>query len=243
MKRAASRGLSDRPLDSFGGRLPCYLNYIGRFFSYWQGRFAACAFAGGFLEIERPWNSWGVAPNPTRELRPLTPQGTLSLDPFFASRLERASQRNRYRSNYRPQCLCQENRHPYRTRHIPQSKPSHQHRRNLQNLPQRRRDHPHKHPADNHRCHPEHPRQTQRPPQRIMQCRQHQSAKQRQPHHPRRRGVQQVLYPRGQVQHAPYAADCDRHRRAAHQPDEDGKHAIQSASPLLSPCPPDIRSA
>ena len=34
----------DRPLDSFGGRLPCYLNYIGRFFSYWQGRFAACAF-------------------------------------------------------------------------------------------------------------------------------------------------------------------------------------------------------
>ena len=29
--------------------------------------------------------------NPTRELRPLTPQGTLSLDPFSASRLERTS--------------------------------------------------------------------------------------------------------------------------------------------------------
>ena len=39
----------------------------------------------------RPWNSWGVAPNPTRELRPLTPQGTSSLDPFSASRLECAS--------------------------------------------------------------------------------------------------------------------------------------------------------
>ena len=33
----------DRPLDSFGGRLPCRLNCIGRLFSYWQGRFAACA--------------------------------------------------------------------------------------------------------------------------------------------------------------------------------------------------------
>ena len=43
--------------------------------SYWQGRFAACAFVGNFLGIGRPQNSWGVAPNPTRELRPLTPQG------------------------------------------------------------------------------------------------------------------------------------------------------------------------
>ena len=34
--------------------------------SYWQGRFAACAFAGGFLWNGRPTNSWGVAPNPTR---------------------------------------------------------------------------------------------------------------------------------------------------------------------------------
>ena len=85
----------DRPLDSFGGRLPCYLNCIGRFFSYWQGRFAACAFVGGFLEIERPKNSWGVAPNPTRELRPLTLQGadekgrspplTLFLQPYLVA--------------------------------------------------------------------------------------------------------------------------------------------------------------
>ena len=59
--------------------------------SYWQGRFAACAFVGDFLGIGRTRSSWGVAPNPTRELRPLTPQGTLSLDPFSASRLERAS--------------------------------------------------------------------------------------------------------------------------------------------------------
>ena len=59
--------------------------------SYWQGRFAACAFVGGFLGIGRTRNCWGVAPNPTRELRPLTPQGTLSLDPFSASRLERTS--------------------------------------------------------------------------------------------------------------------------------------------------------
>ena len=35
-----------------------------------QGRFAACAFVGGFLGIERPKNSWGVAPNPTRDAVP-----------------------------------------------------------------------------------------------------------------------------------------------------------------------------
>ena len=46
---------------------------------------------GFSLGIGRTRNSWGVAPNPTRELRPLTPQGTLSLDPFSASRLECAS--------------------------------------------------------------------------------------------------------------------------------------------------------
>ena len=40
--------------------------------SYWQGRFAACTFVGGFLGVERPKNSWGVAQPPTRELRPLT---------------------------------------------------------------------------------------------------------------------------------------------------------------------------
>ena len=51
--------------------------------SYWQGRFAACAFVGGFLEIERPKNSWGVAPNPTRELRPLTRKGHCPLTLFL----------------------------------------------------------------------------------------------------------------------------------------------------------------
>ena len=59
--------------------------------SYWQGRFAACAFVERFLGIGRPRNGWGVAPNPTRELRPLTPQGALPLDPFWAPRLERVS--------------------------------------------------------------------------------------------------------------------------------------------------------
>ena len=46
--------------------------------SYWQGRFAACAFVGGFLGIGRPRNSWGVAPTPTGDRR----EGTKSpLDP------------------------------------------------------------------------------------------------------------------------------------------------------------------
>ena len=38
--------------------------------SYWQGRFAACTFVGGFLGISRTRNSWGVAPNPTRGAAP-----------------------------------------------------------------------------------------------------------------------------------------------------------------------------
>ena len=59
--------------------------------SYWQGRFAACAFVERVGHTGRPRNSWGVAPNPTRELRPLTPQGALPLDPFFVPRLERVS--------------------------------------------------------------------------------------------------------------------------------------------------------
>ena len=59
--------------------------------SYWQGRFAACTFVERVWHTGRPCGSWGVAPNPTRELRPLTPQGTLSLDPFLAARLERFS--------------------------------------------------------------------------------------------------------------------------------------------------------
>ena len=37
--------------------------------SYWQGRFAACAFVGDFLGIGRTRNSWGVALNPTRDRR------------------------------------------------------------------------------------------------------------------------------------------------------------------------------
>ena len=37
---------------------------------YWQGRFAACAFVGDFLGIGRTRNSWGVAPNPTRDAVP-----------------------------------------------------------------------------------------------------------------------------------------------------------------------------
>jgi len=55
--------------------------------SYWQGRFAACTFVERVWHTGRPRNSWGVAPNPTRELRPLTPQGALPLDPFWAARL------------------------------------------------------------------------------------------------------------------------------------------------------------
>ena len=38
--------------------------------SYWQGRFAACTFVGGFLGIGRTRNSWGVAPTPTRDAVP-----------------------------------------------------------------------------------------------------------------------------------------------------------------------------
>ena len=61
--------------------------------SYWQGRFAACTFVGSFIGIGRTRNSWGVAPNHTRDRRegtksPLDPargrrKGTKSpLDPF-----------------------------------------------------------------------------------------------------------------------------------------------------------------
>ena len=38
--------------------------------SYWQGRFAACTFVGCFLGIGLTRNSWGVAPNPTRDAVP-----------------------------------------------------------------------------------------------------------------------------------------------------------------------------
>ena len=59
--------------------------------SYWQGRFAACAFVGGFLGIGRPRNSWGVAPNPSRDAVPAPCKGQLPLDPFFVARLGRFS--------------------------------------------------------------------------------------------------------------------------------------------------------
>ena len=62
----------DRPLDSFGGRLPCRLNCIGRLFSYWQGRFAACTFVDF---------SFGMVARETVGALPQTPQGAPPLDP------------------------------------------------------------------------------------------------------------------------------------------------------------------
>ena len=38
--------------------------------SYWQGRFAACTFVECVCDAGRPRNSWGVAPNPTRDAVP-----------------------------------------------------------------------------------------------------------------------------------------------------------------------------
>ena len=38
--------------------------------SYWQGRFAACTFVEHVWHTGRPWNCWGVAPNPTRDAVP-----------------------------------------------------------------------------------------------------------------------------------------------------------------------------
>ena len=49
--------------------------------SYWQGRFAACTFVGSFLGIGRTRNSWGVAPNPSRDAVPAPCKGQLPLDP------------------------------------------------------------------------------------------------------------------------------------------------------------------
>ena len=67
--------------------------------SYWQGRFAACALVERFWHTGRPWNSCGVAPNPTRgtasglrkgqtkrdEVPPLTPFARLSCSLFLTS--------------------------------------------------------------------------------------------------------------------------------------------------------------
>ena len=38
--------------------------------SYWQGRFAACALVDFFFGVGRLRNSWGVAPNLTRDAVP-----------------------------------------------------------------------------------------------------------------------------------------------------------------------------
>ena len=70
--------------------------------SYWQGRFAACAFVERVGHTGRTRNSWGVE---TVGALPQTPAGTLSLhpargrrkgtksplDPFWVPRLERVS--------------------------------------------------------------------------------------------------------------------------------------------------------
>ena len=76
-KRAASRGLSDRPLDSFGGRLPCYMNCIGSFLV--TGRDASLpAPLLSALGILVARGTVGALPQ--------TPQGTLSLDPARGKR-------------------------------------------------------------------------------------------------------------------------------------------------------------
>ena len=78
-----SRGLSDRPLDSFGSRLPCRWSCIARLYSYWQGRFAACTFVECVCDAGRPRNSWGVAPNPSRGAAPAPCKGHCPLTLFL----------------------------------------------------------------------------------------------------------------------------------------------------------------
>ena len=51
--------------------------------SYWQGRFAACTFVGDFLGIGRTRNSWGVAPNPSRDAVPAPCKGHCPLTLFW----------------------------------------------------------------------------------------------------------------------------------------------------------------
>ena len=46
--------------------------------SYWQGRFAACTFVGGFLGIGQTRNSWGRCPKPHKGRCPLTLQGAIA---------------------------------------------------------------------------------------------------------------------------------------------------------------------
>ena len=49
--------------------------------SYWQGRFAACAFVERVWHTGRPRNGWGVAPNPTRGAASGLRKGDPPLDP------------------------------------------------------------------------------------------------------------------------------------------------------------------
>ena len=48
--------------------------------SYWQGRFAACAFVERVWHTGRPRNSWGVAPNPSRDAVPAPCKGQTKRD-------------------------------------------------------------------------------------------------------------------------------------------------------------------
>ena len=96
-----SQAVRSRP---FGATLHrCWVEQLGGASedaqSYWQGRFAACALVERFWHTGRPWNSWGVAPNPTRgaasglrkgqtkrdEVPPLTPFARLSCSLFLTS--------------------------------------------------------------------------------------------------------------------------------------------------------------
>ena len=50
--------------------------------SYWQGRFAACTFVERVWHTGRPRNSWGVAPNPSRDAVPAPCKGHCPLTRF-----------------------------------------------------------------------------------------------------------------------------------------------------------------
>ena len=51
--------------------------------SYWQGRFAACTFVERVWHTGRPRNSWGVAPNPSRDAVPAPCKGHCPLTRFL----------------------------------------------------------------------------------------------------------------------------------------------------------------
>ena len=81
VKRAASRGLSDRPLDSFGGRLPCYMNCIGSFLVTGRDASLPAPLLSAFAYWS-PAERLGRCPKPHKGRCPLTLQGALPLDPF-----------------------------------------------------------------------------------------------------------------------------------------------------------------